>query len=209
MKKILVSCSVVFLLNLFLWGISFTSFENFLHPVHSGIPAIFRKDVEYWSRISTPVVTSSRLYLLYDSLSIIKVYDLTGNYLYSINFSTIRHRGTSQLYAVGDELFFQNGGQSGFYHFKSDEFVDFYPDDTIEDIGVDLPTHRSDYRSETDCDGNCYRIEGASIIKEDPNGIESVLIHRASWLQLYQNNSFLIIMIVAFFCMVLVIKHQW
>lgn len=132
---------------------------------------------------------------------------MEGNYLYSINFSNSEHRGTSQLYAIGDELFFQNSGESGFYYFKADEFVDFYPDDAIKNIGVDLTTDKSEYRSEKDHNGNCYRIEGASIMKEDQNGGESILIHRASWLQLYQNNSFVIIMIVAFFCMILIIKH--
>lgn len=208
MKKMLFPCIVVCLLALFRWGISFTSFENLLHPVRLGVPVIFQKNVEYWSRISEPVVTSNRLYLLYDSLSIIKVYDLNGNYLYSINFSNSDHRGTSQLYAIGDELFFQNSGKSGFYYFKADEYVDFYPNDTIKNIGVDLTTNRSDYRSEKDHNGNCYKIEGASIMKEDLDGVETVLIHRSSWLQLYQNNTFIIMMIVAFFCMVFIVKRQ-
>lgn len=34
-------CIVVCLLALLLWGISFTSFENFLHPVRLDVPVIF------------------------------------------------------------------------------------------------------------------------------------------------------------------------
>lgn len=208
MKKIFISCVVVFLVTLFLWAISFTSFENWLHPAHPGSPAVFQKDIEYWSRVSAPIVTNKRLYLLYDSLSIVKVYDLNGSYLYSIHFSNIRHRGVSHLYAKEDELFFQNSGQSGLYYFKSDQFVDFFPDDEVENTLLPFSANKPEYRSEQDSAGNSYRIEGANIIKEDRNGDKSIFIHRASWLYLYQNNSFLIIMITAFFSMVFIIKKE-
>ncbi len=208
MKKILISCTVVYLLSLFLWRMSYVTFDTWLYPVRSGIPTIFQRNTEYWSRMSTPVVATDRLYLLYDNLVIIKVYDLRGSYLYSINFPNNGHRGTSNLYAMGDELLFQIGGHSGFYYFKSDQFVGFYPDKTIKEIGVNLTTNCSDYRSEKDSNGNSYRIDGASIIREDPTGVETVFIRRASWLQLYQNNSFAVIMIVSFFAMAFIIKRE-
>ena len=95
---------VTLIMSFILGAISITSFEDWLHPMRDGVPTIFRRDSEYWSEAEAPIVAENRLYLLFNTLNIVKVYDLQGNYQYTINFSNRRRNGLSSLCAQGDEM---------------------------------------------------------------------------------------------------------
>ena len=86
---------VTLIMSFILGAISITSFEDWLHPMRDGVPTIFRRDSEYWSEAEAPIVAENRLYLLFNTLNIVKVYDLQGNYQYTINFSNRRRNGLS------------------------------------------------------------------------------------------------------------------
>ncbi len=77
---------VTLIVSFILGAISIMSFEDWLHPMRDGVPTIFRRDSEYWSEADAPIVAENRLYLLFNTLNIVKVYDLQGNYQYTINF---------------------------------------------------------------------------------------------------------------------------
>lgn len=99
---------VTLIMSFILGAISITSFEDWLHPMRDGVPTIFRRDSEYWSEAETPIVAENRLYLLFNTLNIVKVYDLQGNYQYTINFSNRRRNGLSSLCAQGDEMYYRD-----------------------------------------------------------------------------------------------------
>ena len=69
------------------WGAGFETLEKWQHPAQNGVPNVFQEDREYWSRVNSPIVAGNRLYLLFDALQLVKVYDLQGNYLYTVNMT--------------------------------------------------------------------------------------------------------------------------
>lgn len=103
------------------WVAGFETLEKWRHPAQNGVPNVFQEDREYWSRVNSPIVAGNRLYLLFDALQLVKVYDLQGNYLYTVNMTNKNHHGISALYAKDDEMYFRE--QSELYCFKADQFV--------------------------------------------------------------------------------------
>lgn len=185
---------ILIIVSIILWSITFTSFEEWLHPVLNGVPTVFIQNNEYWSRINSPVIAENRMYLLFNALSVIKVYDLRGNYLYSVNFSNREQHGTSVIYAKGNEMYFQREhGWLELYYFKDDQFVrKIIGDEAKEKLEIlsDSAYHRS-----VDDKGNCYLLSGTSVVKENVDGEQTTILHRSVLLNLFQNN--LIIWIVA------------
>ena len=114
------------------WVAGFETLEKWRHPAQNGVPNVFQEDREYWSRVNSPIVAGNRLYLLFDALQLVKVYDLQGNYLYTVNMTNKNHHGISALYAKDDEMYFRE--QSELYCFKADQFVqrEFQSDFFIE-----------------------------------------------------------------------------
>ena len=89
------------------WVAGFETLEKWRHPAQNGVPNVFQEDREYWSRVNSPIVAGNRLYLLFDALQLVKVYDLQGNYLYTVNMTNKNHHGISALYAKDDEMYFR------------------------------------------------------------------------------------------------------
>lgn len=112
------------------WAAGFETLEKWRHPAQNGVPNVFQEDREYWSRVNSPIVAGNRLYLLFDALQLVKVYDLQGNYLYTVNMTNKNHHGISALYAKDDEMYFRE--QSELYCFKADQFVQRLTGDAAE-----------------------------------------------------------------------------
>lgn len=198
-------CMVVFLLGLVLWFATSTSIDELLHPVRNETPTIFQHNTEYLSRIDDIVVGGNRLYLLYNSLNNVKVYNLDGEYLYTISFPHKEYHGTSLMYAKdGEMLFFAKGMDSEFYYFSNDQLVGKIKaadaDDTLKEM-ID-----ADCRTNIDAEGNAYQISTANIEREAPNGEKQVIIHRIFLMNLFQHP--IIIWSVAFLAFVVLFVVQ-
>lgn len=165
------------------WVAGFETLEKWQHPAQNGVPNVFQEDREYWSRVNSPIVAGNRLYLLFDALQLVKVYDLQGNYLYTVNMTNKNHHGISALYAKDDEMYFR--GQSELYCFKADQFVQRLTGDAAETM---LETLRAEECRRTEDDaGNTYLLSGVDIVKEAPDGEQTTILHRSPLLNIYQD----------------------
>ena len=136
------------------WVAGFETLEKWRHSAQNGVPNVFQEDREYWSRVNSPIVAGNRLYLLFDALQLVKVYDLQGNYLYTVNMTNKNHHGISALYAKDDEMYFRE--QSELYCFKADQFVQRLTGDAAETM---LETLRAEECRRTEDDaGNTYLL---------------------------------------------------
>lgn len=180
---------VTLIVSFILGAISITSFEDWLHPMRDGVPTIFRRDSEYWSEAETPIVAENRLYLLFNTLNIVKVYDLQGNYQYTINFFNRRRNGLSSLCAQGDEMYYRDTwDKSEIYYFKDDQFVKMLTDDE-QSVLYDT-AWQNGFRHDDD-DGNTYYLSGVNIMKQTPDGTQTVLVARPFLLNLFQTRGLL------------------
>lgn len=121
---------VTLIVSFILGTVSAASLDDWLHPMQNGVPTIYRDDHEYWSEADLPIVAGNRMYLLFERLNIVKVYDLQGEYQYTINFSNRRRNGISGLSAQGDEMYYRDSwDEYEIYYFKDDQFVKMLTDD--------------------------------------------------------------------------------
>lgn len=165
------------------WVAGFETLEKWRHPAQNGVPNVFQEDREYWSRVNSPIVAGNRLYLLFDALQLVKVYDLQGNYLYTVNMTNKNHHGISALYAKDDEMYFRE--QSELYCFKADQFVQRLTGDAAETM---LETLRAEECRRTEDDaGNTYLLSGVDIVREAPDGEQTTILHRSPLLNIYQD----------------------
>ena len=135
------------------------------------------------------IVAENRLYLLFNTLNIVKVYDLQGNYQYTINFSNRRRNGLSSLCAQGDEMYYRDTwDKSEIYYFKDDQFVKMLTDDE-QSVLYDT-AWQNGFRHEDD-DGNTYYLSGVNIMKQMPDGTQTVLVARPFLLNLFQTRGLL------------------
>lgn len=112
-----------------------------------------------------------------------KVYDLQGNYLYTVNMTNKNHHGISALYAKDDEMYFRE--QSELYCFKADQFVQRLTGDAAETM---LETLRAEECRRTEDDaGNTYLLSGVDIVREAPDGEQTTILHRSPLLNIYQD----------------------
>lgn len=175
---------VTLIVSFILGAISIVSFDDWLHPMQNGVPTIYRDDHEYWSEADTPIVAGNRLYLLFERLNIVKVYDLQGAYQYTINFSNRRRNGISGLSAQGDEMYYRDSwDEYEIYYFKGDQFVKMLTDDE-QRIMYDT-VWKNGFRHDDD-DGNNYFLSGVNIMKQAPDGTQTVLVARSFLLNLFQ-----------------------
>ena len=63
------------------WVAGFETLEKWRYPAQNGVPNAFQEDREYWSRVNSPIDARNSLYLQFDALQLVNVYDLHGNYL--------------------------------------------------------------------------------------------------------------------------------
>lgn len=153
------------------WVAGFETLEKWRHPAQNGVPNVFQEDREYWSHVNSPIVAGNRLYLLFDALQLVKVYDLQGNYLYTVNMTNKNHHGISALYAKDDEMYFRE--QSELYCFKADQFVQRLTGDAAETM---LETLRAEECRRTEDDaGNTYLLSGVDIVREAPDGEQTTI----------------------------------
>ena len=165
------------------WGAGFETLETWRHPAQNGVPNVFQEDREYWSHVNSPIVAGNRLYLLFDALQLVKVYDLQGNYLYTVNMTNKNHHGISALYAKDDEMYFRE--QAELYCFKADQFVQRLTGDAAETM---LETLRAEECRRTEDDaGNTYLLSGVDIVREAPDGEQTTILHRSPLLNIYQD----------------------
>lgn len=181
-----VMCIVVFLLGIIFWFATFTSVDEWLHPTQNETPTIFQHDTEYLSSIDGIIVGGNRLYLLYNYLNSVKVYNLDGEYLYTISFPYKKYHGISRLYARDGEMcFVAKGMDSEFYYFSDDQFIGKIKVEDANDTLKELID--AGYRTNIDAEGNAYQISMGNIEREAPNGEKQVIIHRNFLMNIFQH----------------------
>ena len=62
------------------------NWEAFQYPAEDGKPNVFVDDINHPSELTSLLVGDNHLYLFYGRIDVVKVYDLDGQYLYSVNF---------------------------------------------------------------------------------------------------------------------------
>ena len=178
-------CIVVFLLGIIFWFATFASVDELLHPTRNGAPNIFQHDTDYLSSVDEIAVAGNRLYLLYNTLNNVKVYNLDGAYLYTISFPHKEYHGISLIYASEGEMwFFAKGMDSEFYYFSDDQFVGKIEIEDANDTLKELIDEG--YRTSIDEEGNTYQISMGNIEREAPNGEKQIVIHQTFLMSLFQ-----------------------
>lgn len=69
------------------------NWEAFQYPAEDGKPNVFVDDINHPSELTSLLVGDNYLYLFYGRIDVVKVYDLDGQYLYSVNFRDGRDSG--------------------------------------------------------------------------------------------------------------------
>ena len=69
------------------------NWEAFQYPAEDGKPNVFVDDINHPSELTSLLVGDNHLYLFYGRIDVVKVYDLDGQYLYSVNFRDGRDSG--------------------------------------------------------------------------------------------------------------------
>lgn len=81
------------------------NWEAFQYPAEDGKPNVFVDDINHPSELTSLLVGDNHLYLFYGRIDVVKVYDLDGQYLYSVNFRDGRDSGgPSYIYKLLNNL---------------------------------------------------------------------------------------------------------
>ncbi len=131
-------------------------------------------------------------YLLFEGVGILKVYDLSGNYLHSFAFYTVKN-GSSMLHADTTRVYLEDQ-LDNIYCFSDGEFKKFYSNQSKL-----CPKQFNDYQKRISSDAVQYKKKWASIIAVMPNGTQKTIVSRPFYLVWVDNHAPIIINIVLIF----------
>ena len=147
-----------------------------------GKPYLFEKNTEYFGMLSDYATCDNTLYVLYEAKSVLKCYDLSGNYLYSYCFLTYQN-GRAELQRTSKALYLKDR-QNNYYQLSNGKVIRFfYFFQNADEIRLLEKSFVSDSLKRTDMQGNTYMLRGASIWKTDSYGNQTQIIHRPWILQ--------------------------
>lgn len=137
-------------------------------------------DQEYFSPFNQVAVVDPYVYVLYDKLHLVKVYNTDGNYVCTYAFKKeAENVPFASLHIRGDKLYVFSGS-TFVYVFTNNVCVQVYQDE--EGLAVrreirDGTTHPNN----TDKEENRYFIKCERVCREDLNGNQSVFVERPAW----------------------------
>ena len=181
------------------------NWEAFQHPAEEGKPNVFVDDINHPSEISSLLVGDNRLYLFYQRIDVVKVYDLDGQYLYSVNFLDERDSGgPSYIYVFGNHMVYLPRSTHVAYIFEDDvltaqesvEYRDVFPKTLFPGV--------SSYNRQVDSAGNRYQFRLANIVRVAPDGQVTTLIRRSPLYCIFGHFNFYVICFLLFFLMLIV-----
>ncbi len=160
--------------------------EKNLHPAAKGDPCIFVSDRDYSSCIGNPRVGLNRLYLPYPELDMVQVFDLTGEYLYTVNFVDGVQNGSSYCFVQGDAMYYMARKHACTYVFRQDVLAESLNAEEARELNRQLWAQAETFRPHTDADGNRYALRGADVLRITPSGAVEIFIDRNDWLAFNQ-----------------------
>ena len=156
------------------------NWEAFQYPAEDGKPNVFVDDINHPSELTPLLVGDNHLYLFYGRIDVVKVYDLDGQYLYSVNFRDGRDSGgPSYIYVFGNHMVYLPRSTHTAYIFEDDvltaqesvEYRDVFPKTLFPGV--------SSYNRQVDSAGNRYQFRLANIVRVAPDGQVTTLILRS------------------------------
>ncbi len=181
------------------------NWEAFQYPAEDGKPNVFVDDINHPSELTSLLVGDNHLYLFYGRIDVMKVYDLDGQYLYSVNFRDGRDSGgPSYIYVFGNHMVYLPRSTHTAYIFEDDvltaqesvEYRDVFPKTLFPGV--------SSYNRQVDSAGNRYQFRLANIVRVAPDGQATTLIRRSPLYCIFGHFSFYWICTLLFFLMLIV-----
>ena len=181
------------------------TWEAFQYPAEDGKPNVFVDDINHPSKLTSLLVGDNHLYLFYGRIDVVKVYDLDGQYLYSVNFRDGRDSGgPSYIYVFGNHMVYLPRSTHTAYIFEDDvltaqesvEYRDVFPKTLFPGV--------SSYNRQVDSAGNRYQFRLANIVRVAPDGQATTLIRRSPLYCIFGHFSFYWICTLLFFLMLIV-----
>lgn len=156
-----------------------------LDAKRQGYPIIIkRKNSILYSGIKQIVADKEYVYVVYGSYGAVQVYDLTGNYQYSIAVSS-QQNGRIRI-AVQDGALYIRDKVNNIYIFRNGEFFDFVEKPAAGILGtVDFNANASD-----------YEVRWGSIWNVSSDSEAYCLIKRPLWLAIHQSGLGFLIMVL-------------
>ena len=147
-----------------------------------GKPYLFEKNTEYFGMLSDYATCDNTLYVLYEAKSVLKCYDLSGNYLYSYCFLTYQN-DRAELQRTSKALYLKDR-QNNYYQLSNGKMIRFlHSKQNADEIKLLQKSFVSDAQKRTDVKGNTYTLRGAAIWKTDSQGNQVYVIRRPWILQ--------------------------
>lgn len=211
LKSIILITAVLCGINLLQMHISRINTASRKHPSTTGHPNVFSEYEVYCSVVNYPVVAGSNLYLLYSQQNLLQVFDLSGEYSYSVKFPDDSTSGSSFLYAKDETFYFANHSTGGIYYFEDGQFVEYLQGDEAQQLRHELMRNSSEDWRNIDKDGNTYLLQGSSIVRFTKSGDESVIVQRPIWMYVFQNPPILTYASLLFFifCLIYIFRHRF
>ncbi len=147
-----------------------------------GAMYLFQRDTEYFGAVTDCATCNNILYVLYEAKSVLKCYDLSGNYLYSYCFLTYQN-GRAELQRTSKALYLKDR-QNNYYQLSNGKVIRFlHSKQNADEIKLLQKSFVSDAQKRTDVKGNTYTLRGAAIWKTDSQGNQVYVIRRPWILQ--------------------------
>ncbi len=162
--------------------------EANLHPASEGNPNVFISDRTYASRVTAPIVGNNRLYINFSELDMVQVFDLSGMYLFTINFADNAPNGSSFCFADKEAMYYMERKHGHTYIFCDTELVADMDGKIAGKFDRKIWNQRDKYKSRIDEDQNIYWIRGADIVRTLPNGEIETVIDRNDLYSLFQGH---------------------
>ena len=204
MRKIPLILTVFFLcifLSTFIMG-------NIMHIIPIGIkgkaavgePYYFVDESVRWGEITDFAVCGEKLYILFSGKELLDCYDLDGTYLHSYSFK-LGDKGKAALF-VNNGVLYLKSKEFTFYMFCDGYFVESY-DVPVTGLYSEINKLSS---SKVESGRYIYKLCGSSIWRES-NGLIEEVVHRPTWMAVFQGNSILLISSVSFIFLCLILFH--
>ena len=138
--------------------------------------------------MSIPVVGGNRLYIHFSELDMVQVFDLSGMYLFTINFADNASNGSSFCFADNESMYYMERKHGHTYVFCDTELVADMDGKTAAEFERTIWNQRDKYKSHIDEYQNTYWIQGADIVRTLPNGEIETIIDRNDFYSLFQGH---------------------
>lgn len=146
-----------------------------------GQPYSFVEDKEYLSPITDYAAGGALLYVLYEELGIVKIYDVDGTYIKTHFFAQLKN-GRAEFYSTGDALYLEDRGHN-LYLFRGADVDAFLPARQNEETRRAIHKNAATSEEKHKVDDTAFIEQGAlSLYRVDAAGEKVPVVERPFWL---------------------------